>query len=364
MYGLSPRSISASRTGAIDTTAQFTMWIADFVGDTLREAYATARLEFVNNPPPPPEGCSIDGELYADLHTEQGVARATIYSGTLTGPQLIRLYFWRDEARQDSVTIALIRFQVTPGSPGERTGHIEYDLSPSRISVPGVGALDTTAQFTLWVADDEGDTLRDVYAIAELNLSTVSPPPWGCTIDGEWYKELHTELGVARATVYSGTRAGRKTFTITYWLYESPQDATAELLSLQVTPGPPESIDLDIHVSRSEREYYYWIYPSVRLYDRYRNKIEEADRISYTYVPPDVTVETGSLNYGGELEWNWQPGSDVSVTAEVESHNVLLRTERTVRIPENVPRLNFTPDRHEIDLDYRETGTVRSLPAK
>ncbi|NQT34912.1 Ig-like domain-containing protein [bacterium] len=215
-----------------------------------------------------------------------------------------------------------------------RTGHIEYDLSPSRISPPGVGALDTTAQFTLWIADDEGDTLRDVYAIGRLNLMTRSPPPWGCTIDGELSAELHTELGVARATIYSGTSAGSKLFTIRCWLYESPQDTISQLLSLLVKPGPPEIIELDIHVCQSDREYYYLIYPSVRLYDRHRNAVEEADRISYTYVPPDVTVETESLLYGGELEWNWQPGSDVSVTAEVESHNVLLRAERTVRIPQ------------------------------
>lgn len=108
--------ISACNTGAIDTTSTLNIRAFDKWDNPLRNNQKVF-VELINEPDTP-EGASINlrGPLDS-LIVSEGSGSATIYAGRQSGGKLVRVYSWRDEARQDTIDVILPALTVRPGQP-------------------------------------------------------------------------------------------------------------------------------------------------------------------------------------------------------------------------------------------------------
>ena len=114
-----PLNIQVRNGGGV-TTSTLRATVRDPNGNLI-EAPTTVVFELINEVEPP-EGCTIgaDGQIFMS-RTSNGVAVATLNSGTRIGGKLIRAYTWRDSLANpdDIVEVISSRVSVTSGPPFE-----------------------------------------------------------------------------------------------------------------------------------------------------------------------------------------------------------------------------------------------------
>lgn len=112
----SPLEIQVAGTGGVESATLFAS-VKDPNGNPI-SGNVPVYFELIRQPPPP-RGCNINQHGQLDsAFTQNGIARATLNSGTQSGGVLIRAYTWRDiELRDEVVQVTNSTVQVQSGPP-------------------------------------------------------------------------------------------------------------------------------------------------------------------------------------------------------------------------------------------------------